>query len=68
MVDEKVAPPHPTVVGVADIADRLGVSRATVDQWKWRGRLPQPKWSISGNPAWDWADIEAWARKTGRTG
>lgn len=64
---DKAPKPHPTVVGLADIADRLDVSRTTVDQWKWRGVLPSPKWSISGRPAWDWPDIEAWAKETGRS-
>jgi hypothetical protein len=28
--------------------------------------MPQPRWTVSGQPAWDWDDIEAWARRTGR--
>lgn len=28
--------------------------------------MPAPRWTISGQPAWDWAEIEAWARRTGR--
>jgi predicted DNA-binding transcriptional regulator AlpA len=63
---EVMAEPHPSVVGLADIARRLGVSRATVDQWKWRKVLPEPRWTVSDRPAWDWADIEAWAKETGR--
>jgi excisionase family DNA binding protein len=54
------------VVGLADIAHRLGVSRATVDQWKWRGVMPKPTQLVSGRPAWNWEVIEAWARKTKR--
>ena len=55
-----------TPVGISEIADRLGVQRATVDQWRHRGLLPDPRWTISGNPAWDWSDIETWAQETGR--
>lgn len=57
---------HPTVVGIPEIATRLGVSRSTVDQWKWRGVLPEPRWTVGGRPAWDWPDIESWAKETGR--
>lgn len=53
-------------VGIIEIAARLGVRRATVDQWRQRGLLPDPRWIVGGRPAWDWTDIEAWARETGR--
>lgn len=53
-------------VGAVEIAVRLGVRRATVDQWQQRGLLPAPDWTVGGRPAWDWTRIEEWARKTGR--
>lgn len=53
-------------VGVAEIADRLDVRQQTVSMWKYRGLLPEPRWTVSGMPAWDWKDIERWARDTGR--
>lgn len=60
-------------VGVPEIAARLGRSRQTVDNWRYastRGTLPvplpEPKWRVGGRPAWDWADVEAWAKETGR--
>ena len=53
-------------VGAVEIADRLGVKRATVDQWQHRKLLPPPRWTVGGRPAWDWADIAAWAERTGR--
>jgi hypothetical protein len=53
-------------VGTREIAERLGVRQQTVAQWKLRGRLPPPRWSISGNPAWNWPTIAKWARETGR--
>jgi sirohydrochlorin ferrochelatase len=28
--------------------------------------MPEPRWTVSGQPAWDRAEIEAWARRTGR--
>lgn len=53
-------------VGVDDIAERLGVKRQTVSMWRWRGLLPEPTWTVSGLPCWDWPEIERWARDTGR--
>lgn len=53
-------------VGLAEIAERLGVKRGTVDVWRRRDRLPEPRWTVGGRPAWDWADIVAWAERTGR--
>lgn len=53
-------------VGVAEIADRLGVRRQTVAVWKVRGLLPEPEATVSGGPCWQWATIEEWAREEGR--
>ena len=53
-------------VGAAEIAERLGVRPQTVAMWKLRGRLPAPRWTVHGLPAWNWPDIERWARATGR--
>ena len=53
-------------VGVAEIADRLGVRQQTVAMWRYRKLLPEPRWSVSRQPAWDWRDIERWAKETGR--
>jgi hypothetical protein len=53
-------------VGAAEIATRLGVRPQTVHTWRQRKLMPPPRWTVSGQPAWDWATIEAWARRTGR--
>jgi hypothetical protein len=57
---------EPTPVGSAEIAARLRVRPQTVHTWRQRGLMPEPRWTVSGQPAWDWTDIEAWARRTGR--
>jgi predicted DNA-binding transcriptional regulator AlpA len=53
-------------VGALEIAGRLGVERETVVRWRKRGLLPEPRWTVSGNPAWEWRDVERWAERTGR--
>lgn len=53
-------------VGIPEIAERLGVKRATVDQWIQRGLMPPPDWTVGGRPAWNWAAIHRWAEETGR--
>jgi hypothetical protein len=53
-------------VGTDDIADRLGVKRQTVAMWRYRKLLPEPSWTVSGRPAWNWPDIQKWAKETGR--
>ena len=55
-----------TPVGLVEIADRLGVTRGVVDQWRHRGLLPEPEWTVGGRPAWKWETVEKWAKKTGR--
>lgn len=53
-------------VGVNEIAEMLRAKVNTVRIWRTRGRLPAPKWIVSGTPAWERDAIEAWARATGR--
>lgn len=56
-------------VGEKEIGERLGVRKQTVAMWLHRPPvvpLPPPRWTVSGNPAWNWPDVEAWARDTGR--
>ncbi|HVO22235.1 MAG TPA: MerR family transcriptional regulator [Candidatus Margulisiibacteriota bacterium] len=53
-------------VGAAEIAARLRVKPQTVHTWRQRGLLPPPRWTVSGQPAWDWSEVEEWAKRTGR--
>lgn len=53
-------------VGLIDIAARLGVEINTAHVWHYRGLLPEPPWTVSGRPAWNWPDIEQWAKETDR--
>jgi len=53
-------------VGLSDIAERLGVQRKTAVMWRTRGLLPEPRWTVSGAPCWEWRDIKKWAKASGR--
>jgi predicted DNA-binding transcriptional regulator AlpA len=54
-------------VGTVEIAERLAVTRSAVDRWRVRDiGFPEPRWKVGGRPAWCWADIERWAKETGR--
>src|SRR5207247_9981624 len=53
-------------VGAAEIATRLGVRPQTVHAWRQRKLLPEPRWTVAGQPAWDWVEVESWAKRSGR--
>lgn len=57
------------LVGAHEIAERLGLSH-TQSVHTWRKRypdFPEPAASLKQALIWDWRDVEAWARKTGRS-
>lgn len=54
------------LVGVREIAERLGVANVTVRKWKADGLMPAPEGTVSGFPAWRWATIRKWAERTNR--
>jgi predicted DNA-binding transcriptional regulator AlpA len=55
------APPcHFTPIGLREIAELGGFKREYVDTLRHRGRLPEPRWIVSGSPVWLKTDIEEW--------
>jgi hypothetical protein len=54
------------LVGVKEIAERLGVPRGTVSIWKLRGLMPLPEVELGSGPVWRWSKISKWARETNR--
>ena len=57
------------LVGAAEIASRLGVAHASLVH-DWRARysgLSGASGTTTAALVWAWPDVEAWARKTGRT-
>ena len=55
------------LIGIGEIAVLFGVKRQTVDQWRHRGILPDPVWTISNRPVWSVEQLVDWAEDTGRT-
>jgi predicted DNA-binding transcriptional regulator AlpA len=52
------------VVGIAEIAERLGKSERTVRRWLDRDDFPKPAAELAIGRVWDWPDIERWADAT----
>lgn len=48
------------LVGPVEVAERLGVPRGTVRQWRWRKVMPEPLAICSGVPVWHYPTIAAW--------
>lgn len=58
---------HPNdIVGIKEIAERLGRKPQTAALWRHRGLLPVEEGTVSGAPAWHWETIARWAASTGR--
>lgn len=55
-------------MGAAEVADFLAVSRQRVLQLRQRDDFPQPVSVLASGPVWESADVERWARETGRLG
>lgn len=51
------------VVGLVEIAELLGVERATVRTWYSRGRLPEPDARLAATPVWRLTTIKQWIRQ-----
>lgn len=52
-------------VGIAEAAERLGITPGELHRAHSMGRFIPPRWaSVNGAPAWRWADVERWAEHT----
>jgi predicted DNA-binding transcriptional regulator AlpA len=54
------------LVIAADIAERLGISRARVSVLATRADFPRPVGRLGRSDVWYWTSVERWARETGR--
>ena len=48
------------LVGTAELAAMAGVKANTVNQWRKRGKLPEPVAVLAQGSVWTKSDIEAW--------
>ena len=54
------------LVGVAEVADLLQVSRQRVSQLSVTAGFPKPSARLAAGPVWQRKAVEQWARDTGR--
>jgi predicted DNA-binding transcriptional regulator AlpA len=54
------------LVVAADIAERLGLSRARVSVLVSSPGFPRPLGRLGRSDVWRWSSVERWARETGR--
>jgi predicted DNA-binding transcriptional regulator AlpA len=54
------------LVVAADIAERLGISRARVSVLTSSPGFPRPLGQLGRSYVWRWSSVERWARETGR--
>jgi hypothetical protein len=63
-------PTYPELVGVAEVADLLGVSKQRVSELRGSPRFPLPTSDLRSGPVWTRAAIErfvdSWERRSGR--
>jgi predicted DNA-binding transcriptional regulator AlpA len=54
------------IVGIAEVGQILGLSRQRTDILSRAKGFPEPIATLTGGRIWRRADIEAWAKATGR--
>lgn len=50
--------------GIAELAEAVGASPATVSQWFKRGKLPKPDAVLKMGPVWTGRTVAVWIKKT----
>jgi hypothetical protein len=67
---ELARPNYPELVGVAELAEILGVSKQRISELAATEKFPRPLAQLKGGPVWDRASIgnflQTWQRKPGR--
>lgn len=56
----------PDLLGAAEIAELLGISRQRVDQLAAGEDFPKPTAVLAAGRIWKRGEVEAWAQRTGR--
>jgi hypothetical protein len=67
---ELARPNYPELVGVAELAEILGVSKQRISELATTAKFPRPLAELKGGPVWDRSSIgnflQTWQRKPGR--
>ena len=58
--------PEPQLVGVAEVAARLGVTAERIRQLAKAGTMPDSVGRLGRQRVWRWTDVESWAKQEGR--
>jgi predicted DNA-binding transcriptional regulator AlpA len=58
---------QPVVVAMAELIDMLGLSKSWVVRLVKEPDFPEPLARLRAGQIWSYADIAAWAERTGRT-
>lgn len=54
------------LLSVKEIAELLGLDRATIATWKHQNKLPEVQWYVAGSvPVWTDLTIKNWAKRDG---
>jgi chromosome partitioning protein len=57
---------QPTLVGTAELAELLGVSKQTISNWRSKETdFPEPMAELKSTPVWDRSAVISWARERG---
>lgn len=56
----------PKIVGVAEMAEMLGLTKQRVQQLTQRSDFPEPVYRMTAGNFWLLTDFEEWARRVGR--
>jgi predicted DNA-binding transcriptional regulator AlpA len=54
------------LVGIAEVAEMLKVSKQRADQLARQTGFPAPVATLTGGRVWEKSDVKAWMRETGR--
>jgi len=63
----RVSERQPQIVAMAELIDMLGVSKSWVVRLVKQPDFPEPVERLRVGQIWSYADIAAWAARTGRT-
>jgi hypothetical protein len=53
--------------GLTELAEATGLPLGTLRQWRSRGKLPAPTYTLKAGQFWQGREIEAWLSRTNRT-